>query len=374
MQMAEAMNITAAITLYHDETPEDLADFVEYMYGASSSIWGAKRVSDGHAKKYSTDKYFEIGNEIDTPNWGEKAAAMEAAAVKHGVGKKLRYAAPMQVGAHTNQKGWAGGKVGAQGYLDIHDGNGLFPAGQIEAYLRDFQAGGGYDTRFAIWETNTAQLHDFHRALMEAGDLASLDRDAPRLRIDSRTASFCSEKSGHVDLWEKGHGDQGLVFFTQNVTWLQPPAWVHSMVAKTWQPNQLNSTASSPLLDVTAASADGSVALSVRVTNTGNIDVTATVAISGKHLGEVTVVTLVAPGGNTSAVNPWQDTKYIAALFTACHVSPHNSRPQTDTCRHRLDLYRYIVPSAPKTVAWSKGSTFVFAAQSYTTLAFSSLK
>merc|ERR1712151_1137426 len=52
-------------------------------------------------------------------------------------------------------------------------------------------------------------------------------------RLKGRAASFCMERSGYN---EGGVNDQGLIFYLPNMTWLQPPAHVHSMIAKTWQP------------------------------------------------------------------------------------------------------------------------------------------
>ena len=67
MALADYMNITAMTTLSHTESPEDLADLIQYMYAEpSSSHWGALRAQDGHPAPYGTDQYFEIGNEIDT--------------------------------------------------------------------------------------------------------------------------------------------------------------------------------------------------------------------------------------------------------------------------------------------------------------------
>jgi hypothetical protein len=37
-------------------------------------------------------------------------------------------------------------------------------------------------------------------------------------RLKFRTASFCTERSGHYDAF-----DQGIAFFLPNMTWLQPP-------------------------------------------------------------------------------------------------------------------------------------------------------
>jgi hypothetical protein len=34
--------------------------------------------------------------------------------------------------------------------------------------------------------------------------------------------------------------DQGLVFFLPNMTWLQPPAYVHQMISNTWFPQAVS--------------------------------------------------------------------------------------------------------------------------------------
>ena len=51
-------------------------------------------------------------------------------------------------------------------------------------------------------------------------------------RLKFRTASFCTERSGHFDGF-----DQGVSFFLPNMTWLQPPGYVHQMIKDSWQPN-----------------------------------------------------------------------------------------------------------------------------------------
>ena len=45
-----------------DETPQDMADFIEYANGPAESPWGKKRAADGHPAPYRL-KYLELGNE-----------------------------------------------------------------------------------------------------------------------------------------------------------------------------------------------------------------------------------------------------------------------------------------------------------------------
>ena len=45
-----------------DETPKDMADFIEYAKGSAQSEWGRKRIADGRKQPYQL-RYLEIGNE-----------------------------------------------------------------------------------------------------------------------------------------------------------------------------------------------------------------------------------------------------------------------------------------------------------------------
>ena len=45
-----------------DETPQDMADFIEYAKGPADSAWGRRRAADGHPQPYRLN-YMELGNE-----------------------------------------------------------------------------------------------------------------------------------------------------------------------------------------------------------------------------------------------------------------------------------------------------------------------
>lgn len=62
LQLAEVIGAECIIGMSKDETAEDVRDFVEYVNGAASTVWGARRVSDGHAKPYNL-KYIQVDNE-----------------------------------------------------------------------------------------------------------------------------------------------------------------------------------------------------------------------------------------------------------------------------------------------------------------------
>ena len=52
MDFCEAAGFEYIPTFDINETPEDLADFIEYAKGPADSAWGRKRVADGHPKPY----------------------------------------------------------------------------------------------------------------------------------------------------------------------------------------------------------------------------------------------------------------------------------------------------------------------------------
>ena len=113
-----------------------------------------------------------------------------------------------------------------------------------------------------------------HRALTEGRDLNLFFRYG-NPALQGRAASFCMERSGYNEGFAN---DQGLSFFLPNMTWLQPPGYVHAMIHESWQPLAVNFSLSPGCaasgLNVSAgdisaaANADGSAA-SVRIVNQG---------------------------------------------------------------------------------------------------------
>ena len=64
VDLCTAIRCVPIITLNALESPEDMADFVEYSWGNSSTKWGALRIADGHPQPYRVHTV-EIGNEVD---------------------------------------------------------------------------------------------------------------------------------------------------------------------------------------------------------------------------------------------------------------------------------------------------------------------
>merc|ERR1712070_447906 len=80
--------------------------------------------------------------------------------------------------------------------------------------------------------------HTVNRMLEEADDLNQFYSFGDP-KLVGRAGSFCMERSGYN---EAGLNDQGISFFLPNMTWLQPPGYVHAMNSETWLPNAINHT------------------------------------------------------------------------------------------------------------------------------------
>ena len=94
----------------------------------------------------------------------------------------------------------------------------------------------GFELGAANTETN-AKLQTQDRAIMEGGDLNDWFNVVDIAgRLHARAASFCMEQGDNSD---DGAFHQGMASFLPNMTYLQPPGWVHHMVTSTWQPNAL---------------------------------------------------------------------------------------------------------------------------------------
>jgi hypothetical protein len=251
--------------------------------------------------------------------------------------------------------------------MDVHTGDG----GAIATSKKAFQKSPSYTMGSANAETN-AGTHTMTRALSEAIDLndwancggsqSSCGLNCSRLLF--RTASFCSERSGHSSSW-----DQGISFFLPNMTWcgaripsglafsckhpaephccfilcfccvcrLQPPGLVHRW-ASTWEPMGLHITPtlqfvssgdwSQKLLNESVgasaqSSRDGHTVI-VRLTNTADTPTVAKLHVPGFSGGNATNATswtlqaLMADGSpDKLAANPPGDPTRVHPVAAA---------------------------------------------------------
>src|SRR5436853_5052244 len=79
LDLCEAAGFAGIPDFNIDETPQDMADFVEYVNGSLESEWGKRRAADGHVAPYRL-RYLELGNEerVDQIYFGKFKALAEA--------------------------------------------------------------------------------------------------------------------------------------------------------------------------------------------------------------------------------------------------------------------------------------------------------
>jgi hypothetical protein len=251
----------------------DLADLIEYAAGNESTAWGEVRIADrgGKTEPYPL-RYIELGNEQINSRFLEQVTAMEARAVQLGKGKFFSYiwpGNPSPPGGNQEGAGQSAGVealgLGAQVLTDLHVGAG----GGVQAAQQIFAQWPNLTFGAVNAETNDG-THTMLRAAKEAADLNvwlncfSVDGNGEFCaRLKLRTASFCSERSGHFDAY-----DQGISMFLPNTTWLQPPGLVHKLLKDTLQPNMLRINASDNRVSASAQRSDDGGTVVVRLANT----------------------------------------------------------------------------------------------------------
>lgn len=290
--------IPVMISLARDlNTAEDFADLVEYAWGGAGTPWGAVRAhNDSHPAPFQLTMV-ELGNEEFAPDYVAQIVAMEARRARIGA-PPITYFYPSNSGPNASQVAAlvAAGVPGPSFGPDCH-------ASDAVSCARDFFGRFPEVNTSAVNAEVNGRTSNLARMVAESTDLVRnwFNVSAPlQPRLLGRSTSFCSERSGH---FEHPPWDQGHIYVLPNMTWLQPGAWVHAMIAQAWAaamvPFELqggNATA----LSVAAQRSDDGARLVLQLVN-GALDaapVTIRLGDAGwaPPTGAVTVSTLSQPG------------------------------------------------------------------------------
>ena len=287
LDFCDAAGFLPVVDLNMDETPQDLADFVEYVNGSAATAWGRRRADDGHPEPYRL-KYVELGNEeaVDEVYWSKFKRLAEAIWAKDPeitlIVGDFEYKRPITDPDHVEGapkiKSLAAHKKildlakahGREVWFDVHiwnhsprDARGPIAAlATFDAALAKLSPGAPY--RLCVLEEN-ATNHAVRRAVAHGETVNGLLRMGDRVRI------VCSANALQVDGQNDNGWDQGLVFLNPSKAWLQPPAYVTRMISRNVQARVVDAITEDPdgNLDVVATrSADGST-LVLQVANLG---------------------------------------------------------------------------------------------------------
>jgi hypothetical protein len=282
LSFCEAAGFQAIPDINLDETPQDMADFIEYANGAANSTWGQKRSQDGRPKPYHL-KYLEIGNEeqVDETYWQKFGPLAEAIWAKDPdiilVVGDFAYGRPIQdpfnfngaasrittLAAHQKILQLAR-QHNREVWFDIHtDTEGPRPGfGGAFSYIDALdKIADGAKHRVVIFEFN-ANNHSHRRALANAAAINAIERDG---RLPISTSANCLQPDGQND----NGWNQGLLFLNPSQVWLQPPGYVTRMVSSNYQPLlvQTETQGQASTLDVSAKRSENGKTLVLQVVN-----------------------------------------------------------------------------------------------------------
>jgi alpha-L-arabinofuranosidase len=302
LDFCEAAGFLAIPALHMDETPQDLADFVEYVNGPADSPWGRKRATDGHPTPYRL-KYVELGNEeaVDEEYWKRFKPLAEAAWAKDAelvlvVGDFAyndRIKDPFHFPGAPRIKSLAAHKKilqlaqthGRKVWFDVHVWN-HEPRHPKELGggiigLRDFgsalkQLCPGADFRVCVFEENAVN-HTLRRGLAHAHAINELERSGDLVPI------VCAANCLQPDRQNDNGWDQGLLFLSPSQVWGQPSYYVTQMVSRNYLPRCVQAEVHSPgdALDVTAKTSEDGKVLLLQVVNLEAKAVKASLTLEG---------------------------------------------------------------------------------------------
>lgn len=288
LEFCEAAGFLGIPAFNIEETPEDTADFVEYVNGDPKTEWGKKRAEDGHPQPYSL-KYIEIGNEEAINEYYFQRFKLLAEAIWNkdpdviAVIGDFLYNAPIRdpfdfdgapairsLAAHKKILDFAAAR-GKTVWFDVHVGNhdprqpdepggGIIGLRDFIGALQSFNTGA--DFKVCVFEEN-AHNHAVRRALGHAhavNELQRLNHEMPVVCAANCLQPYRQNDNG----W-----DQGMLFFTPSQVWGQPPYYVTQMISRNVLPLCVRAEFKSPNndLDVTARMSEDATTLALQVVN-----------------------------------------------------------------------------------------------------------
>ena len=253
-----------------DETPQDMADFVEYVNGPADSPWGRRRAADGHPAPFGL-KHIQLGNEeaVNDAHWQKFQPLAEAIwhadpTITPVVGDfeyRQHIADPYHFAGSPVIKSLAAHKQildfarerKQPVWFDVHIWNDNLRDCDLElevlAELIEHlgRLSPGADFKVCVFEEN-ANNHLLRRGLAHARTVGGLARFGQRVPI------VCAANCLQVDGQNDNGWDQGLLFLSPEKTWAQPPYYVTQLISRHNLPGLLKVDCQSPAgaLDATA--------------------------------------------------------------------------------------------------------------------------
>lgn len=320
LNFCEAAGFLAIPDVNMGETPQDMADFVEYANGPKDSEWGRKRAAAGHPASYRL-KYLQLGNEeqVNEDYWRKFQPMAEAIWAKDptiilvvgdfAYGQKIEDPFNFQGAAGRITSLAAQQKIlqlakqhQREVWFDVHiNTDGPRPDwGGTMSYIDSLaRIADGAKHRVVIFEFNAGN-HSQRRALANAMAINAVERDG---RIPIAVSANCLQPDGQND----NDWNQGLLFLNPSQVWLQPPGYVTQMFSRDYLPQsvQCEVIAASNSLDVSAKRSENGRTVVLQAVNPTDKPVTAQIQLAGlaprKSAAQVTGLAGSLDARNTAA-------------------------------------------------------------------------
>ena len=331
LNLCEAAGFLGIPVFDMDETPQDMADFVEYVNGPETSAWGQKRAADGHPQPYRL-RHLELGNEeaVNDAYWRRFKPMAKAIWAKdpelilvvgdfayngritdpykfQGAPAITSLAAHRQIfelaQAHRRPV-----------WFDVHvwnnDPKNPDELGGGIIGLRDFIAALGQlvpaaDYKVCVFEENAGN-HTLRRGLAHAHAINELERSGDRIPIVC--AANCLQPDGQND----NDWDQGMLFLNPAQVWGQPSYYVTRMISQNYLPCcvQAEVERATGVLDVTPKKSEDGRTLTLQVVNLESQAVPVRLDLDG-YVPAQAAATVFELAGNLGDANTAQDPQQI---------------------------------------------------------------
>ncbi len=315
LRFCEAAGFTPAFAINIEESPEDMADMIEYLNGLVTSAWGKKRAENGHPAPYNV-KYIGIGNEEVLPG-GDRAEGydhyIERFNLLHDAMKGKDPSLSLINAAWWRPESPNMERVfkaldGKAGYWDYHPWTDQLTTGkEVEQELKRMQElflkwNPDAKMKCAIFEEN-GNTHNMQRVLGHV-TLQNAVRRMGDFVLTSCAANALQPYKQNDNGW-----DQGQVFFTPSQVWGMPPFYAQQMASEYHLPFMVHSSMVSDTLDITATINEDRNKLVLHVANIHSETIAANLDI--RNFGKVKTAKAVCLAGRLDDVNTPEEPERI---------------------------------------------------------------
>jgi alpha-L-arabinofuranosidase len=337
LDLCRAAGLLAVPAFNMDETPQDMADFIEYVNGTAASEWGKRRLADGYGEPYRL-KYLELGNEeaVNEHYWRRFKPLAEAIWFKDPevvlvVGDFL-YEHPIKdpysfsgapsirtLAAHKKildmakehrRDVWFDVHVGTD---TPHDWQGL---GGVPSFIEALDTiSPGAKCKVVIFEFN-ANHHHVGRALGNARAINEIQRLGDRVPI------ACSANCLQPYRQNDNGWNQGLLFLSPSQVWAQPPYDVTQMMSRHYLPKCVRAEVQGPSrsLDVTALSDEPGKVLQLQAVNLDDRRLDAEIVLDGFRATRPTARRMELQGPLEGVNTPDNPLRFVSRTFPGPRV------------------------------------------------------